>query len=123
MPITYYTSDHEWLVIYNGVATIGITDHAQDALGVIVYVELPDVGLHCGAGDSIATIESVKAASDIYAPVNGEVIEINESLDDSPEMVNDAAESDGWFMKIRIEEPLDVSSFMTLEAYLTLLGD
>ncbi len=117
MSTTYYTNDHEWLTIENEIATIGITDHAQESLGEIVFIELPVIGLNCETGDSIATIESVKAASDVYSPLNGEVIEINELLDDSPETVNDAAESDGWFVKVRIKESVDVSSYMSLEDY------
>jgi glycine cleavage system H protein len=120
---TYYTSDHEWLAIDENIATVGITDHAQQALGEIVFVDLPEVGQNCEKGETIAVVESVKAASDVYAPINGEVVEVNNDLDDSPETVNDNAESDGWFMKIRIDDTFDASEYMSHDDYLKTLDD
>ena len=116
MSTTYYTSDHEWLAIEDTVATLGITDHAQDALGEIVFVESPDIGAACIKGEAIAVVESVKAASDIYAPTNGEVIEVNTLLDDSPE-------TEGWFIKIRLEEPFETDGYMSKEEYLASIAD
>jgi glycine cleavage system H protein len=123
MSTTYYTSDHEWLAIEDTVATLGITDHAQDALGEIVFVESPDIGAACIKGEAIAVVESVKAASDIYAPINGEVIEVNTLLEDSPEMVNESPETEGWFIKIRLEESFETDSYMSKEEYLASIAD
>lgn len=123
MPTTYYTKDHEWLVIEDNIATLGITDHAQDALGEIVFVESPDVGAMCIKGEAIAVVESVKAASDIYAPINGEVIEVNTLLEDSPELVNESPEAEGWFIKIRIEKSFETDGYMSKEEYLASIVD
>ncbi len=123
MTITYYTKDHEWLIIDNDIATLGITDHAQEALGEIVYVEAPEIGTACQKGEPIAVVESVKAASDIYAPLDGEVIAVNTDLEDSPELVNESPESDGWFIKIRLAAPLDASGYMNKEQYLESITD
>ncbi len=123
MSMTYYTSDHEWLIVEGDLVTIGITDHAQEALGEIVFVESPEVGQTSQKGETIAVVESVKAASDIYAPINGEVVETNSNLDDTPELVNESPEGDGWFMKIRIQEPFDASDYMSRETYLESLDD
>jgi len=100
-----FTKDHEWVRIDGDVATVGITTHAQDQLGDITFVELPEVGRSVDKGDAFAVVESVKAASDVYAPVAGEVIEVNGALDESPQLVNEAAESDGWFARIRVGDP------------------
>ncbi|MGH1485842.1 MAG: glycine cleavage system protein GcvH [Cellvibrionaceae bacterium] len=123
MSTTYYTSDHEWLAIDDNIATVGITDHAQQALGEIVFVDLPELEQNCQKGEVVAVVESVKAASDVYAPISGEVVEINTDLDESPEIVNDAAESDGWFMKVRLDETFDTSEYMNHETYLNSLND
>jgi len=121
MATTYYTKDHEWLTIENDIATLGITNYAQGALGEVVYVEVPDIGTACQNGEPIAVVESVKAASDIYAPLNGEVIEVNTNLEDSPELVNELPESDGWFIKIRLTNPLDTRDYINKEQYLELI--
>lgn len=121
MSTTYYTADHEWLTIENTIVTVGITDHAQQALGEIVFVELPTIGETFTKGDGMAVVESVKAASDIYAPIDGEIVEVNSALDDSPEMVNAYAENDAWFIKIRINESTDLSSYMNRDDYLALI--
>ena len=97
-----YTRTHEWVRREGGVATVGITDHAQDELGDVVFIELPEEGVSFGAGDSFGTIESVKAVSDLYTPVGGEVIGVNETLNDSPERVNEDPYGGGWMIRLRI---------------------
>jgi glycine cleavage system H protein len=99
-----YTRSHEWVRTEDDTATIGITDHAQDELGDVVFVELPEVGATFDAGDSFGTIESVKAVSDLYTPVSGEVVEVNEALNDSPEKVNEDPYGDGWIIKLRVSD-------------------
>jgi glycine cleavage system H protein len=99
-----YTRSHEWVRTEDDTATIGITDHAQDELGDVVFVELPEVGATFDAGDSFGTIESVKAVSDLYTPVGGEVVEVNEALNDSPEKVNEDPYGDGWIIKLRVSD-------------------
>ena len=117
-----YAASHEWAKNDDGVVTVGITEHAQDAMGDLVYVELPEVGQVVAAGDEAGVVESVKAASDIYAPVAGEVIEINEALEDEPELVNNAPYEGGWIMKVRVtdqafEDLLDADAYQaTLSA-------
>lgn len=97
-----YTRSHEWVRMEEGVATVGITDHAQEELGDVVYVELPEAGATVEAGESFGNIESVKAVSDLYAPVGGEVVEVNEALGDAPEKVNEDPYGGGWLVKIRV---------------------
>ena len=97
-----YTKSHEWVRNEGDTATIGITDHAQEELGDIVYIELPEHGVTFGAGDSFGTVESVKAVSDLYTPVGGEVVEVNEALEDSPEKINEDPYGEGWMVKLRI---------------------
>ncbi|MDP8949848.1 MAG: glycine cleavage system protein GcvH [Actinomycetota bacterium] len=99
-----YTKSHEWVRTEGDTATIGITDHAQEELGDIVYVELPEQGETFDAGDSFGTIESVKAVSDLYTPVGGEVVEVNEALDDSPENINEDPYGEGWIVKLRVSD-------------------
>jgi glycine cleavage system H protein len=115
-----YLKSHEWAKQEGDVIVVGISDHAQDALGDVVYVELPEVDAECQAGDEIAVVESVKAASDIYAPVAGTVVEVNVKLEDSPELVNDAPYADGWFFKIKISDPSAVQDLLTSEQYQSL---
>ncbi|MDQ7730095.1 glycine cleavage system protein GcvH [Halomonas sp. SpR8] len=99
-----YAESHEWVLDNkDGTVTVGITDHAQQALGDVVFVELPEVGSTLSKGQEFGVIESVKAASDLYSPINGEVIEVNESLEDAPETVNDAPYEGGWVMKVRLD--------------------
>ena len=118
-----YTKDHEWLQIQeDNVATIGITDHAQDSLGDITFVELPDAGANLDAGETFGVVESVKAASDLFMPVGGEILEINETLLDSPELVNDSPYSEGWMIKIRIEDSSVTNELLTSEAYQDIVG-
>lgn len=113
-----YASTHEWARDErDGTVTVGITDHAQDALGDVVYVELPEIGTTLTVGDEAGVVESVKAASDIYSPVSGEVIAINELLENAPETINDSPYDDGWFFKIKLAEPEELDDLMDAEAY------
>ena len=113
-----YTRSHEWVRTEGDTATVGITDYAQDELGDIVFVELPEEGATFGAGDSFGTVESVKAVSDIYAPVGGEVIEVNEAINDSPEKINDDPYGDGWIIKLRVSDEGDLLSASDYEQFL-----
>jgi glycine cleavage system H protein len=99
-----YTRSHEWVRTEDDTATIGITDHAQEELGDIVFVELPEEGATFDVGDAFGTVESVKAVSDLYAPVGGEVVEVNEALDDAPEKINEDPYGDGWIIKLRVSD-------------------
>jgi glycine cleavage system H protein len=113
-----YATSHEWVRNEgDGVVTVGITEHAQGLLGDMVFVELPEVGDTVSTGDDVAVAESVKAASDIYAPVTGEVIEVNEDLEDSPELVNSDAFGDGWLFKLKIEDEGELESLLDAEGY------
>jgi glycine cleavage system H protein len=113
-----YAQSHEWVrVDEDGIATVGISDHAQDALGDIVFVELPEPGATVNAKDEVAVVESVKAASDIYSPVSGEIVAINEALVDAPETVNSVPYDDGWFFKVRISDEAELGELMDAETY------
>jgi glycine cleavage system H protein len=113
-----YAASHEWVRIDDeGNATVGISDHAQDALGDIVFVELPEVGASVNAKEEVAVVESVKAASDIYSPVSGEVIAINEELVDTPETVNSAPYDNGWFFKVKMSDQGELEELMDADAY------
>ena len=114
---TVYTKDHEWLVIFDGVATIGVTDFAQEQLGDVVFVELPDIGALLTEGDEVAVIESVKAAGEINAPINGTVVAVNEILADEPELLNSSPEEDGWMFKVTLDEDYDISELMNKAEY------
>jgi glycine cleavage system H protein len=113
----YFTKDHEWLVVDAGVATLGITAYAQEQLGDIVFVELPDPGKALAKGGEAAVVESVKAASEVFSPIDGEVIEANRRLTDDPGLVNLEPETDGWFVKIRPADGTDFSDLMDEEGY------
>ena len=112
-----YSKEHEWVATEETVATVGITDHAQEQLGEIVYIELPAVGEKVSKDDPFGVIESVKAVSDIYAPVSGTVIEINEDLPESPEMVNEDCYGDGWLIKVKISDTADFDDLMEASEY------
>ena len=113
-----YVASHEWLRMEDdGTITVGITDHAQDLLGDIVFVELPEVGDTVAVDDEIAVVESVKAASDVYAPITGEIVAINDSLEDEPEIVNSDPYGDGWFFKIRPDNADDYDELMSADEY------
>ena len=114
---TRYTKDHEWIRLDGDVATVGISEHAQSALGDIVYVELPEIGKQVEQGGEAAVVESVKAASDVYAPVSGQVIAVNEALDGSPATINEDAEGKGWFFRLRPSSPAQIDALMTAEQY------
>ncbi|WP_372863557.1 glycine cleavage system protein GcvH [Spongiibacter sp.] len=113
-----YASSHEWARLEeDGTVTVGITHHAQDSLGDVVFVELPEVGAEYAAGEEAAVVESVKAASDIYAPVSGEVIAVNEALDESPETVNEYPYSDGWFFRLQPSDVSELENLLSAEDY------
>lgn len=112
-----YTEDHEWVMIEEDIATVGITDYAQEALGDLVYVELPEIGTKVEAEDDFVVVESVKAASEVYAPISGEVIEVNEALNDTPELINNSPYEDGWIAKIRISNHKELENLMGHSAY------
>ncbi|GJL88137.1 MAG: glycine cleavage system H protein [Minwuia thermotolerans] len=116
-----YTKDHEWIDVSGGEATIGISDYAQDQLGDVVYVDLPDVGQQVEKGAEAAVIESVKAASEVYAPATGEVTARNDALDDNPALVNESAEGDGWFYRMKLSNMSDLDGLMDAEAYAAYL--
>ena len=113
-----YVASHEWLKLEDdGIITVGITDHAQDLLGDVVFVELPEVGREVSADEEIAVVESVKAASDVYAPIAGEIVEINEELVDSPELANEDPYGKAWFFKIKPANPADYDGLMSADDY------
>lgn len=112
-----YTDEHEWVLVESDVATVGISDFAQDALGDVVFVELPEVGTVLEAGKPFGVVESVKAVSDVYAPVSGEVVEINEDLHDTPELVNTSPYGDGWMLKIKLSDNTDIGDLMDVDDY------
>ena len=112
-----YSKDHEWIEIDNDIATIGITNHAQESLGDIVFVELPTIGKQVSSNDEVCVIESVKAASDIYTPIDGEIIEVNEKLNDNGALVNEDPENTAWIFKLKISEPSQFNDLMSLSEY------
>ena len=112
-----YSKDHEWVIVDNGVATIGITNHAQEQLGDVVFVELPAIGKKVAAHDQAAVVESVKAASEVYVPVSGEVVEVNKELEGDPALVNREAEGSAWFMKVKLSNPSELDELMDKAAY------
>lgn len=118
----YFTDDHEWLSVENGVATIGITDYAQEQLGDLVFVELPESGRSLTKGDVAVVVESVKAASDVYAPVDGEIIEANQALASDPALVNSAAMSGGWLWKMKLADDGQLSDLLDEAGYKALIG-
>ena len=112
-----FSQDHEWVSVAGDIATIGITNHAQEQLGDVVFVELPALGKKVVKGGDAAVVESVKAASEVYAPLTGEVVEVNKELEGDPSLVNRGAESDGWFMKLKISNPTELADLMDKSAY------
>lgn len=117
-----FTEDHEWLRIEGDVATVGITEHATTQLGDLVFVELPDAGAVFDKGVGAATVESVKAASDVYAPLAGEIVEVNQAIVDEPSLVNQDPTGAGWFFKMKLATPADAAELMDEEAYKALIG-
>lgn len=114
---TYYSKDHEWISVEAGVATVGITAYAQEQLGDVVYVELPEVGAEIAQGDEAGVVESVKAASEVYAPIDGEVVEVNEALSEEPGKVNEDPEGSAWFLKMKVGNDSQLSELLDAAAY------
>ena len=113
----YFTDEHEWVDVEGDTATIGITEYAQEQLGDIVFVEPPEVGANLSQGDDAAVVESVKAASDVYAAVSGEVLEVNDALEEEPALVNSSAEEDGWFFRMTLSDKSELDDLMDEKAY------
>lgn len=119
-----YTKEHEWLrEETDGIFTVGITQHAQELLGDMVFIDLPEVGTQVSQGDDCSVAESVKAASDIYAPISGEIVEVNHALEDAPEQVNNAPYGDGWIFKIKASDATELEALLAASAYEALLED
>lgn len=117
-----YTQEHEWVQVEGDVGTVGVTDFAAGELGEVVFVELPETGAEFSQGDTIGTIESVKAVADLYLPVSGEIIEINEAVVDGPELVNKDPLEDGWLLKVRLGDPAELDQLLDAKAYNALIG-
>lgn len=117
-----YAESHEWVRVEGDVATVGISDYAQQEMTELVYVELPDVGRECNAGEDVAVVESVKSASDIYAPVGGEIVEVNEGLADDPSQVNSSPFEQGWLFKIRMADAAQLDNLLDSAAYKQKIG-
>jgi len=113
-----YSQDHEYVIVEGGVGTVGITDHAQEKLSDVIFVELPHIGAQVQKGGAVGVVESVKAASDLYSPVSGEIVSVNEALSGKPELVNEDAEGAGWIYKIKLAEPSELDTLLDREAYL-----
>lgn len=119
-----YTSEHEWLRAEgNGEFTVGITAHAQETLGDMVFIDLPDVGTEVNMGEECAVVESVKAASDIYAPLSGQIIAVNETLNDSPELVNEQPYQEGWIFRIKASDEAEIANLLDADVYLALIEE
>lgn len=123
MATDYYTKDHEWIRVENGIGTVGITEHAQSQLGDVVFVEVPEPGKQMKAGDAAAVVESVKAASDVFAPVSGEVVEANAELAAQPALVNEDAQGKAWFFKVRLANAGELDGLMDKAAYDAFVKD
>ena len=118
----YFTEDHEWISLDGDVATVGITNHAQEQLGDLVFVELPEVGSTIKKGDSVAVVESVKAASDVFSPVDGSVTEVNDALEVDPSIVNQKAEKEGWLWKMKLSDASQLDGLMNAAGYIAMIG-
>jgi glycine cleavage system H protein len=117
-----YTQEHEWVQLDGDLGIVGVTDHAAGELGDIVYVDLPEVGAEFSAGDSVGSIESVKAVADLYLPVSGEIVEVNDALDGDPALVNNSPLDDGWMFKVKLADPGELDSLLDAAGYEELLG-
>ena len=117
-----YSKDHEWVIVENGIATIGITNHAQEQLGDVVFIELPAIGKTVKQDEQAAVVESVKAASEVYVPVSGEVVAVNTELEGDPALVNREAEGSAWFMKVKLSNPSELDELMDKAAYEKLVN-
>jgi glycine cleavage system H protein len=122
MATTYFTEDHEWIRVEGGVATVGITDYAQEQLGDLVFVELPEAGRKVAKGDVAVVVESVKAASDVYAPADGEIVEANTALSSDPALVNSSPAGDGWLWKMKLNDDSQLSGLMDEAGYKAMIG-
>jgi glycine cleavage system H protein len=122
MATTYFTEDHEWIRVEGGVATVGITDYAQEQLGDLVFVELPEAGRKLAKGDVAVVVESVKAASDVYAPADGEIVDANTALSSNPALVNSAPAGDGWLWKMKLSDDSQLSGLMDEAGYKAMIG-
>lgn len=122
MATTYFTEDHEWLRVEGDTVTVGITDYAQEQLGDLVFVELPEVGKALSKGDAAVVVESVKAASDVYAPVDGEVTSVNEALTSDPALVNSSATGEGWLWTMKLSDPSQLEGLMDEAGYQAMIG-
>ena len=118
-----YTKEHEWVRVEGGVGTVGVTDYAQDQLGDIVYLDLPAPGTAVKQLEKLGEIESVKAVSDLYSPVSGEVVDVNEAVADHPELVNESPYADGWLVRVRLSDPAELDALLTAEQYDALLAE
>lgn len=112
-----YSDSHEWVLVEGNIATVGITDHAQELLGELVYVELPEINTELSIGDEVAVVESTKAASDVYSPLSGKIIEINDELEENPEQVNDDPYGSGWLFKIAFDRAEELEQLLTADGY------
>jgi len=119
----YFTEEHEWIDVEGETATVGITDYAQEQLGDIVFVETPEIGTELSQGDDAAVVESVKAASDVYAPISGTVVEANEALEEEPALVNSSAEEDGWFFRVTLSDKSELDDLMDEKAYKAFVAE
>jgi len=117
-----YTQEHEWILIKDGVGTVGLTDFAAGELGDVVFVELPETGAEFSQGDTVGTIESVKAVADLYLPVSGEIVAVNEAVVDNPELVNSDPLDEGWLLKVKLNDPTEIDQLLDAAAYGELLG-
>lgn len=117
-----YTKDHEWIQVADGVGTVGVTEYAAKELGDVVFLELPETGSAVGAGEAVGTIETVKSVEDLFSPVSGEVVEVNEAVLDAPEQVNQDPHGAGWLIKVRLEDPSQIDGLMDAAAYGELIG-
>lgn len=118
-----YHKEHDWARIEGDIAVLGVTDYAQEALGDIVYIELPEVGTEVAAGTTYAEIESVKAVTDVYAPLSGTIVETNEEVVDAPELINESPYEDGWLIKIKLSDPSELEELMSAEEYEQILAE
>lgn len=116
-----YLKSHEWVIVKDNIGTVGISQYAQEQLGDIVYVELPKLNKEVKSGEDAAVVESVKSASDIYSPVSGTIIEVNETLNSQPELINSSPESEGWIFKVKLNQPSEYDSLLSKEEYLNTL--
>ena len=122
MATTYFTDDHEWIRVEGGIATVGITDYAQEQLGDLVFVELPEVGKTVSKGDAAVVVESVKAASDVYAPVDGEIAEVNDALSSDPALVNSSPTGNGWLWKMKLADEGQLEGLMDEAGYKAMIA-